>query len=207
MIFTLLRGINKITLLRGRFNSLSQTNLVHKLILGNQAMKILDAKAAFDRKWEELEQFPASSVTKLKNKKEVIENANKKRKGEDNPLCNADGFTSPQELEQTFKTCRGCVVIRGDLVQYDSGSCAAFTEQGSSASQMTSATSFGGNCHTTWMRQTSKRRSISLHPSHNGGRSDADETSQVRLSGYMDADTATQVAQNVAKHSRTCGSA
>ena len=50
-------------------------------------------------------------------------------------------------------------------MQYDSGSCAAFTEQGSSASQMTSATSFGGYCHTTWMRKTSKRRSVSLHPS------------------------------------------
>ena len=80
MNITLLRGIIKITLLRGGFNSLSQSNLVHKLILVNQAMKILDAKAAFDRKWEELEQFPASSVTKFKNKKEVIEHAQKKER-------------------------------------------------------------------------------------------------------------------------------
>ena len=62
------------------FNSLSQSNLVHKLILVNQAMKILDAKAAHDRKWEEPEQFPASSVTKFKNKKEVIEHAQKKER-------------------------------------------------------------------------------------------------------------------------------
>ena len=203
MNITLLRGIIKITLLRGRFNSLSQSNLVHKLILVNQAMKILDAKAAHDRKWEELEQFLASSVTKFKNKKEVIEHAQKRK---DSSLCNADGLVSLQ-VEQMFQTCKGCVVIRGDLVQYDSGSCAAFTEQGSSASQMTSATSFGLYCHTTWMRKTSNRRSVSLHPSHNGGRSDSAETSQVRFSGFLDSVTATQVAQNVAKHSRTCGSA
>ena len=44
------------------------------------------------------------------------------------------------ELEpQFFKKYKGRVVLRGDTVK-DSGSCAVFTEQGSSASQMTAAT-------------------------------------------------------------------
>ena len=57
-------------------------------------MKILDAKAAHDRKWEELEQFPASSVTKFKNKKEVIEHA---QKGKTVPFATLMDLKPPQE--------------------------------------------------------------------------------------------------------------
>ena len=41
------------------------------------------------------------------------------------------------ELEAKHQKYRGRVVLRGDIVKDDSGSCAVFTEQGSSASQMT----------------------------------------------------------------------
>ena len=44
------------------------------------------------------------------------------------------------ELEPTFQKYKGRVVLRSDIVKYDSGSHAVFTEQGSSASQMTAAT-------------------------------------------------------------------
>ena len=40
---------------------------------------------------------------------------------------------------QSTKNTKGLVVLRGDIVKDDSGSCAVFTEQGSSASQMTAA--------------------------------------------------------------------
>ena len=43
------------------------------------------------------------------------------------------------ELEPKFQKYKGRVVLRGDIVKYDSGSYAVFTEQGSSASQMTAA--------------------------------------------------------------------
>ena len=43
------------------------------------------------------------------------------------------------ELETEHQTYKGRVVLRGVIVQDDSGSCAVFTEQGSSASQMTAA--------------------------------------------------------------------
>ena len=43
------------------------------------------------------------------------------------------------ELEAKQQTYKGRVVLRGDIVKDDSGSYAVFTEQGSSASQMTAA--------------------------------------------------------------------
>ena len=43
------------------------------------------------------------------------------------------------ELETKHQKHKGRVVLRGDIMKDDSGSCAVFTEQGSSASQMTAA--------------------------------------------------------------------
>ena len=43
------------------------------------------------------------------------------------------------EMETKRQKYKGRVVLRGDIVKDDSGSDAAFTEQGSSASQMTAA--------------------------------------------------------------------
>ena len=43
------------------------------------------------------------------------------------------------ELEPQYQKHTGRVVLRGDIVKDDSGAYAVFTEQGSSASQMTAA--------------------------------------------------------------------
>ena len=43
------------------------------------------------------------------------------------------------ELEAKHQKYKDRVALRGDIVKYDSGSYAVFTEQGSSASQMTAA--------------------------------------------------------------------
>ena len=43
------------------------------------------------------------------------------------------------ELEAKHQKYKGRVVLRGDIVKDNSGSCALFTERGSSASQMTAA--------------------------------------------------------------------
>ena len=43
------------------------------------------------------------------------------------------------ELERQVQKHKGRVVLRGDIVKDDSGAYAVFTEQGSSASQMTTA--------------------------------------------------------------------
>ena len=56
-------------------NSLQHYNLVHKFIPMPQAMKIPAAKAAVDKDWEKLEKFSAWNLTKVRSKKEVIDEA------------------------------------------------------------------------------------------------------------------------------------
>ena len=59
-------------------NSLQHYNLVHRFIPMPQAMKIPAAKAAVDKKWEKLEKISAWNLTKVRSKKEVIEEARTK---------------------------------------------------------------------------------------------------------------------------------
>ena len=56
-------------------NSLQHYNLVQKFIPLPQAMKIPAAKAAVDKEWEKLEKISAWNLTKVRRKKEVIEEA------------------------------------------------------------------------------------------------------------------------------------
>ena len=56
------------------------------------------------------------------------------------------------ELEAKHQKYKGRVVLRGDIVKDDSGAYAVFTEQGSSASQMTAAKSHGYHLQTAWLR-------------------------------------------------------
>ena len=56
-------------------NSLQHYNLVHKFIPLPQAMKIPAAKAAVDEEREKLEQISAWNLTKVRSKREVIDEA------------------------------------------------------------------------------------------------------------------------------------
>ena len=86
-----------------------------------------------------LEKIPAWQLTKVRNKNEVIAEA--RSEGREvhfaslMDLCHL----KKSELEPQFQKYKGRVVLRGDIVKDDSGSCAVFTEEGSSASQMTAA--------------------------------------------------------------------
>ena len=120
-------------------NSLQHYKLVHKFIPMLQAMKIPAAKAAVDKEWEKIEKIPAWDITKVRNKSEVIDEARTKgaRVHFDSlmDICHLKNA----ELEAKHQKYKGRVVLRGDIVKEDSGSYAVFTEQGSSASQMTAA--------------------------------------------------------------------
>ena len=61
-----------------RVNSLQHYNLVHKFIPVPQAMEISAAKAAVDKEWEKLEKISAWDLTKIRSKKEVIDEARTK---------------------------------------------------------------------------------------------------------------------------------
>ena len=56
-------------------NSLQHYNLVHKCIPMPQALKIPAARAAVDKEWEKLEKISAWNLTKVRSKKEVIDEA------------------------------------------------------------------------------------------------------------------------------------
>ena len=173
-------------------NSLQHKNLVHKFVSMHQAMKIPAAKAAVDKEWENLEKIRAWDLTKVRSKKEVIDEA--RTKGAKvhfaslRDICHLENA----ELEAKHQKYKGRAVLRGDIVKDDSGSYAVFTEQGSSASQMTAAKSHGYHLQIARLRWTSCRRSISLYPSENGRCSQITENSQnrnVQTYGFVYHDT------------------
>ena len=81
----------------------------------------------------------AWNLTKVRTKKEVIDEARtlgtKVHFASLMDICHLKNA----ELDAKHQKYKGRVVLRGDTVKDDSGSYAVFTEQGSSASQMTAA--------------------------------------------------------------------
>ena len=124
-------------------NSL-QHYLVHKFIPMPQGMKIPAAKAAVDKECEKLEKISAWNLTKVRSKKEVIDEARMSGAAVHFASLMNIRHLKNAELEATHQKYKGRVVLRGDIVKDDSGSYAVlFTEQGSSASQMTAAKVMG----------------------------------------------------------------
>ena len=104
-----------------------------------QAMKIPAAKAAVDKEWEKIEKISARNWTKDRSKNEVIDDARTKGAKVHFASLMDICHLKNAELEAKHQKYKGRVVLRGDIVKDDSGSHAVFTEQGSSASQMTAA--------------------------------------------------------------------
>ena len=103
------------------------------------AMKIPAAKAAVDKEWEKLENIPAWDITKVRNKSEVTDEARTKGIKVHFVSLMDICHLKNAELETKHQQFSGRVVLRGDIVKDESGSDAVFTDQGSSASQMTAA--------------------------------------------------------------------
>ena len=104
-----------------------------------EAMKIPAAKAAVDKEWEKLEEIPAWDLTKVRIRSEVINEARTKGAKVHFASLMDICHLKDAEVETKHQKYKGRVVLRGDIVKDDSGSYAVFTEQGSSASQMTAA--------------------------------------------------------------------
>ena len=77
-------------------------------------------------------------MTKVRSKKEVIQEAQKWEKLKFASLVDICHLKN-SELEPKVQKYEGFVVFQGDIVNDDSGSHAVVTEQGSSASQITAA--------------------------------------------------------------------
>ena len=104
-----------------------------------QALKIPAAKAAVDKECEKLEKISAWNLTKVRSKSEVIYEARTSGATVHFASLMDICHLKNAELEAKHQKYKGRVVLRGDNVKDDSGSYAVFTEQGSSASQMTAA--------------------------------------------------------------------
>ena len=102
-------------------------------------MKIPAAKAAVDKEWEKLKKIRAWNLTKVRSKKEVIDEARTKGAKVHFASLMDICHLKNAELEAKHQKYKGRVVLRGENAKDDSGSYAVFTEQGSSASQMTAA--------------------------------------------------------------------
>ena len=86
-----------------------------------------------------LEKISAWILTKVRSKKEVIDEA--RTSGATVHIASSMDKCRLKnaELEAKHQKYTGRVILRGDIVKDDSGSLAVFNEQGSSASQMTAA--------------------------------------------------------------------
>ena len=133
-----------------------------------------------------------------KQKKVIEEARNKGRKVHSASLMDLCHLKN-SELEPQYQKYKGRVVLRGDIVKNDSGSYAVFTEQGSSASQMTAAKVMdiisglpGCAQHAlSAYTQVKMEDSPSLF-----------KKSEVRMSRYLDTSTKIQMAKIMVQHGR-----
>ena len=157
-----------------------------------QAMKIPAAIAAVDKEWDKLEKISAWNLTKVRNKSEVIDEARtsgaKVHFASVMDICHLKNA----ELEAKHQKYKGRIVLRGDIVKHDSGSYAVFTEQGSSASQMTAAKIMDisrlPGCAGQAADAVSAKTQVKMEDAHKL------LTSQIGVSRHLDSSTTTQVS-------------
>ena len=177
-------------------NSLQHYNLVHIFIPMPQVIKIPSAKAAVDKECEKLEKIPA--LTKVRSKKEVIDEARTKGAKVHFASLMDICHLKNAELEAKHQKYKGRVIVKDD-----SGSYAVFTEQGSSASQMTAATVMDVTSRLPGCAgQAADAVSICLYPGKNRRCSKIIENSQIGMSTHLDSSTTTQMAKIMVQYGR-----
>ena len=142
---------------------LQHYNLVHKFIPMPRAMKIPAAKAAVDKEWEKLEKISAWNLTKVRGKKEVIDEARTKGVKVHFASLMDICHLKNAELETKHQKHKGRVVLRGDIVKDDSGSCAVRTRIISITND--SSKRYGYHIQTAWLRRTSSGCCVCWNPS------------------------------------------
>ena len=98
------------------------------------------------------------------------------------------------ELELRYQKYKGRVVLPGDIVKDDSGAYAVFTEQGSSASQMTAAKVMDSISRLPGCAGQAADAVSAYTQVKNGRCSKIIENSRVRILRYLDSSTTTQMA-------------
>ena len=184
-------------------NSLQHYKLVHKFVPMRQAMKIPAAKAAVDKEWEKLEKIPAWDLTKVRSKKEVIDEARTKGVKVHFASLMDVCHLKNAELVTKHQKYKGGVVLRGDMVKDDSGSFAVFTEKRIISISNDGSKGHGYHIQTARMLMTSSGRGIGLYPSKNGRCSKFIENYKIGMSIHLDSSTTTQMAQIMVQYGRS----
>ena len=149
-----------------------------------------------------LEKIPAWNLTKVRNKSEVIVEASTKGVKVHFASLMDICHLKNAELETKHQKYKGRVVLRGETVKDDSGSYAVFTEQGSSASQMTAAKVMDIISRLSRCAGQAADAVSAKYPSQNGRCSKIIENSQIGMSRHLDSSTTTQVAKIMVQYGR-----
>ena len=170
---------------------------MHKFIPLRQAMKILDAKAAVDKKWEKIKKCQHESDQSQERKRGHQRGT---ERGEYSPFCYADGHMPPKknsELEPKLKKIQWTCCTPGWQCEAWFRLLRSIYGAGFVSITKDGRKSDGCQSKTTTMCRTSSRCSSRLYPSQNGGRSKVAKKSQVRMSRHLDTSATTQVAQHL----------
>ena len=166
-------------------------------------MQIPAAKAAVDTEWEKLEKIPAWDLTKVRNTSEVIDEARtngiKVHFASLMDICHLKNA----ELEAKHQKYKGRLVLRGDIVKDDSGSYAVFTEQGSSASQMTAAKVMDIISRLPGCAGQAADAVSAYSQVQNGRCSKIIENFKIGMSRHLDSSTTTQMAKIMVQYGRS----
>ena len=119
------------------FTSMSHLNLVHNFSYASSNEH--SGSRGCRKGWKKLVTIPAWQLEKVQRKKKVMLEAQREKKKVHFATLMDICHLKNAELESKLQKYTGRVVLRGDVVKDDSGAYAVFTEQGSSASQMTAA--------------------------------------------------------------------
>ena len=183
--------------------SLQHYNLIHKFIPMPRAMKIPAAKAAVDKDWEKLGKIPAWDLTKVRSKKEVIDEA--RTKGAKvhfaslMDIChlkNAELETKHQKYKRSsctpWRYCErwfwiSCSIYRTRIISI-TNDCSK---------------SHGYHIQTTKMRRTSNWLSICFFPGKNGRCFKIIENSKIGMSRHLESSTTTQVDKIMVQYGRS----
>ena len=177
------------------------------LFLCLKAMKIPAAKAAVDEEWEKLEKISAWNLTKVKSKKQVIDEARMSGATVHFASLMDICHLKNAELEAKHQKYKGRVVLRGDIVKDNSGSYAVFTEQGSSASQMTAAKIMDIISRLPGCGGQAADAVSAYTLSISGRCSQIIENSKIGVSRHLDSSTTTQMAKIMVQYGRpSCSS-
>ena len=148
-----------------------------------------------------LEKIPAWDLTKVRSKSEVIDEARTKGAKVHFASLMDICHLKNAELETKHQKYKGRVVFRGDIVKDDFGSYAVFTEQGSSASQMTAAKVMD---IISRLPECSGQAAdaVSAFTPKNGRCSKFFENSKIGMSRHLDTSTTTQMAKIMVQYGR-----